>query len=115
MLIFFVIRLIVNGVALWVTAWLVKGIDIKGLSSLILAVILLGILNAIIKPVLIFLTLPINILTMGIFTFFINAFLLIAVSKLVTGFEIADFWSALVGAIVLSIINFIISFFIVRY
>jgi len=108
----FLIRWAINAVALGLTSWLVKGIDIHGVGTLFLAALVLGILNALLRPLLLILTLPLNILTLGLFTFVVNAFMLMMASKLVENFVITDFWSALVGAILLSIISFLISLFI---
>lgn len=108
----FLIRWFINAIALGLTSWLVKGIDIQGLGTLLIASLVLGILNALLRPIILLLTLPLNILTLGLFTFVVNAFMLIMASKLVEGFVITDFWSALVGAIILSIISFLISVFI---
>ncbi len=106
------IRWFINAIALGLTSWLVKGIDIQGLGTLLIASLVLGILNALLRPIILLLTLPLNILTLGLFTFVVNAFMLMMASKLVEGFVITDFWSALVGAIILSIISFLISVFI---
>ncbi|HWP49048.1 MAG TPA: phage holin family protein [Candidatus Limnocylindrales bacterium] len=108
----FLIRWFINAIALGLTSWLVKGIDIQGLGTLLIASLVLGILNALLRPIILLLTLPLNILTLGLFTFVVNAFMLMMASKLVEGFVITDFWSALVGAIILSIISFFISVFI---
>lgn len=108
----FLIRWFINAIALGLTSWLVKGIDIQGLGTLLIASLVLGILNALLRPIILLLTLPLNILTLGLFTFVVNAFMLMMASKLVEGFVITDFWSALVGAIILSIISFLISVFI---
>jgi putative membrane protein len=74
--------------------------------------LLLGFLNAFLRPILLLFMLPLNLLTLGLFTFVINAFLLLFVSQVVKGFEINGFWSALVGTILLSVISFLINLFI---
>ena len=75
----------------------------------LLAAFVLGVINAFIRPLVILITLPINILTLGIFTFFINGFLFYAVSKIVKGFVVTGFWPAFFGALLFSIISFLVS------
>lgn len=108
----FIYRWLVNALALAVSAWIVKGIEIHGVLSLFFAAIVVGVLNAFVRPIVLILTLPLNILTMGLFTFVINALMIIMASKVVRGFVVADFWSALVGAIFLAVISFLINLFV---
>jgi len=105
----FIYRWLVNALALAVSAWIVKGIEIHGVLSLFFAAIVVGVLNAFVRPVVLILTLPLNILTMGLFTFVINALMIMMASKVVRGFIVTDFWSALVGAVFLAIISFLIN------
>ncbi len=108
----FVIRWLVSAIALAITAWIIKGIEIHGIFSLLIATLVLGILNAIIRPILLILTLPINILSLGIFTFVINAIMLKITASVVEGFEIHGFWAAFVGAIFMSIISTLLTYFV---
>ncbi len=108
----FVYRWLVNAFALAVSAWIVKGIEVHGVLSLFFAAMVIGVLNAFVRPLVIILTLPLNILTMGLFTFVINGLMIMMASKVVRGFIVADFWSALVGAIFLAIISFLINLFV---
>ncbi len=108
----FVIRWLVSAIALAITAWIIKGIEIHGIFSLLIATLVLGILNAIIRPILIILTLPINILSLGIFTFVINAIMLKITASVVEGFEIHGFWAAFIGAIFMSIISTLLTYFV---
>ncbi len=103
------IRWLLNGLALLLTSRLVEGISVDGYFSALLASAFLGILNAFIRPVFIILTLPINILTLGLFTFVINGIVLMMVSGVIKGFVVAGFWSAFWGALVLSIISWLLS------
>lgn len=105
----FIVRWLINAAALGATSWIVKGIQVHSLFSLLTAALVLGFLNAFLRPILLLFMLPLNLLTLGLFTFVINAFLLLFVSQLVKGFEINGFWSALVGTILLSIISFLIN------
>ena len=87
------------------TAWVIPGIRISSFPSAILAAVAIACINAFIKPVLMFLTLPINILTLGISILFINALLFLFVAYLVPGVQIENFLSAFLGAIILSVLS----------
>lgn len=84
---------------------LIPGITVKGFGTALVLALLWGLVNITIKPILILLTLPFNILTLGIFTFIINGFLLWVLGGVVKGFEVHGFWVAVVGALFLSIIS----------
>jgi len=101
--------LILNAIAFYVTAYLVPGVTIAGWSALLVVSIVWGILSILLKPVLILLTLPINILTLGLFTFVINAMLIMLMSNLVRGFSVASFGTALVAAIVLALVSLVLN------
>lgn len=103
------IALVLNAFALILTSKIVPGINIDDFWVAILAAIIIGLVNTFIKPILIILTAPINILTLGLFTFVINAFLLYLASLMVPGFEVDGAWAAILGAIVLSVISAILS------
>jgi putative membrane protein len=104
------IRLIVNAVALWVVTLIVPGIAASGPGGLILAALILGIVNAILRPILILLSLPLELITLGLFTLVINALLFWLVGALHVGLYVAGFWPAFWGAIVMSIVSWILSF-----
>jgi putative membrane protein len=99
------IRWIVNAGALWLIATIIKGIEVRSVVAAIVAAAVLGIINAVLRPIFILLTLPINILTLGLFTFILNGGMLYLTSVLVRGFEVHGFWAAVFGALVLSIIS----------
>jgi putative membrane protein len=105
----FLLMMIINSVALIIVAKLFKGISVKGWGPLLISALVIGIVNALIKPLIILLTLPINILTLGLLTLFINGFLFYMVSKLVKGFDIKGYWNAFFGALIFSIISVILS------
>ena len=98
--------------AILVAAHLIEGIEVKGFWSAFFAAAILGVLNAFFRPILILLTLPINILTLGLFTFVINAVLMMMVSGVVGGFEVQGFWSALFGSLVISVVSWFLNSFI---
>ena len=108
----FLIRLVVNAAALWVAAQLVPGFVITGAIPLILGALVLGLINAIVRPVLVVLTLPLTLVTLGLFIFVLNAFCLWLTSRLVSGFEIQSFLSAFLGALVISIVSWILTAFV---
>jgi putative membrane protein len=107
-----VIRWLFLAVAILIAAHLIEGIEVKGLWSAVFAAAILGVLNAFFRPILIILTLPINILTLGLFTFVINAVLIMMASCVIRGFQVHSFWSALLGSLVISIVSWLLSSFI---
>ncbi len=106
------IRWLILTVAVVICAYLIEGIHVSGFFSALVAAAFLGILNALLRPLLLIVTLPINILTLGLFTFVINAILLLMVSGVVTGLEIRSFWSALGGALIIAIISWVLMSFV---
>lgn len=98
-------RLLLSTFALLLTAWLVTGIEVDGLYVAIITAIVLGLLHAVVRPVLFILTLPITIITLGLFHFVINAGLFMFAASFIDGFEVSSFWTALLGSLVVSIIN----------
>jgi len=90
-------------------SYLLDGIHVDHFLTAVFAAAVLGILNSIVRPILILLTLPINLLTFGIFTFIINAALLMLVSVIIPGFDIDGFWTAVLGSILISVINALLS------
>ena len=107
-----VIRWVLTSVALWLTSRLVSGIVVDGVLPLVLAAIVLGFVNAIVRPLVLVLTLPLNILTLGLLTFVINGAMLKLTASVVPGFLVEGFWAAVGGALLLSLISFLLSLFI---
>lgn len=103
-----IVNLIVSGLAVLISAYILPGVKVDGYVTALIVAIVLGIINAILKPILLLITLPINILTLGLFTFVINAILIILVSNIVPGFKVESFWWALLFSLVLSVINSIL-------
>jgi len=91
--------------AILAAAYLLDGIKVRDFLSAFLAAAVLGILNAFFRPLLILLTLPLNILSLGLFTFVINAFLLKMASGVIPGFEVHGFWTALFGALIITLVS----------
>lgn len=103
------IALVLNALALILTAKIVPGILVSDFTTAILAAIVLGLINTFIKPILLLITAPINLLTLGLFTFVINALVLYLASLVVPGFGVDGAWAAILGAIVLAIVSTILS------
>jgi len=103
----FLLRALIAALGLWIATQLVDGLSITDPLTLVLAAILLGVCNAFVRPILVILTLPISILTLGLFLLVINAGLLGLVALLVPNFTISGFGAALLGAIIISITGLI--------
>ena len=106
------IRWLILTAAIVAASYLIDGIRISGFFSAFCAAAVLGILNALFRPILFILTLPINIMTLGLFTFVINALLLKMASGVIPGFDVHGFWSAVFAALIISGVNWILSSFI---
>jgi putative membrane protein len=102
----FFLRWALNALALWVVSSIVPGIHASGIFATLVAALVLGILNALVRPILLVLTLPLNLLTLGLFTFVINALMLELTGAIVKGFTVDGFGSAILGALLLSLVSF---------
>ena len=102
-------NLVLNALAFYITAYLVPGVRIADFQALVVIAVVWGILSVVLKPILILLTLPVNFMTLGLFTFVINAFLIMLMSGLVRGFKVDNFGTAILAAIVLSLVNIVLS------
>lgn len=105
----FLLKWLALALAIMFTAWIIPGISISSFGTALIASVVIALVNVFIKPILVFLTLPINILTLGIFILVINALLFMFVAYLVPGVEVDGFWSAFLGALILSILSIGIS------
>jgi putative membrane protein len=108
----FLIRLCLNAMALLIVSTVIPGIEVKGTLPALSAAFFLGLVNAVVRPIILILTLPLTIVTLGLFIPLINAFLLKLVSLMIQGFEVHGFWSAVFGALLLSIVSGPLSLFI---
>lgn len=101
-----ILSILISSIAVYFTAWLLPGISVKGFGSAILVAIVLGILNAIVKPVLQFLSFPITILTLGLFLLVINTLIILLASWIMgSSFHVENFWWALLFSIIMSIVS----------
>lgn len=111
-LLILITKLAINALALVVVTCIFKGIRLDNNQALLAAAVVLALVNTYLRPFVILLTLPINILTLGLFTLVINALMLELVSWLIPAFHIDNFWTALGGALVISIISFLLNWFL---
>jgi putative membrane protein len=107
------LKLLINAAALWAAGLLVSGIDLEGsVWAILLAALVFGLVNTFIKPILKLLSLPVMIVTLGLFAVIINAGMLLLTGWLTDALEVADFWSALLGAIVISVVSAVLNVFV---
>jgi putative membrane protein len=105
----FLARLFLNALAILIAARMVPGLQLSGTGAALAAGALLGLVNVAVRPVILLLTLPFTLVTLGLFIFVVNAICLWLTSLLVPGFSIAGFWPALVGALVVSVVSWILN------
>jgi putative membrane protein len=104
-----IVRWLMLTVAIMAAAYLLPGIEVSGVFSAFFAAVILGILNALLRPLLLLLTLPLNILSLGLFTFVINALMLMMASGVISGFHIAGFWSAVFGSLIIGVVSWLLT------
>jgi putative membrane protein len=102
------VHLLISAVAVFVAARMLPGVTVDGFGTAVVVAVVLGVVNALLRPLLLLLTLPLNIMTLGLFTFVIIGGLVELVTALVPGFHVANFWWALAFALTLSVINFVL-------
>lgn len=101
----FILNLVLGTIAVFAAAYILPGVHLEGWTSALILAIVLGIINAFIRPILLILTLPINILTLGLFTFVVIALCVMLASMIVPGFKVDSFWWAMGFGVVLAIIS----------
>jgi putative membrane protein len=105
----FLLTWLLSAISLVITAWIVPGLAISGLTAALIAAVVLGLINAFVKPLLVLFTLPLTILTLGLFLFVVNAFALGLVGYFTPGFQVGGFFPALIGSLVLSFVSGILN------
>lgn len=100
-----ILKVLISAVGLLLAASLISGIEVSGIYVAIIASVILGLLNLVAKPVLVVLTLPITLLTLGLFIFVINALLFWFAASFIEGFAVSSFWTALLGSLVVSLVS----------
>lgn len=108
----FFLRLLVSAFAIWVAALAIDGIAVRGVPTVLAAAFLLGLVNATVRPVLTLLTLPLTLVTLGLFLLVVNAAMLGLVAWLLPGMQIAGFWDAVLGSILVSVVSWLASSFV---
>ena len=108
----FLVHCGITAVALWVASLIFHGVSFSNKSSLIYAALMLGIANAVIRPIVIFLTIPLTLITFGLFLLVINALMMLLVSSLVPGFKVAGFWTAFFASIFITLLSFFAGLYI---
>lgn len=103
------VRWLLLTLSVWVATFIVPGIGYDDWQSLVVAALVLGILNSVLRPLLILLSLPFVVVTFGLFLVVINAFLLVLTGYLVKGFHVASFWSALGAAVIISVVSLVLN------
>ncbi len=103
------LKWLIMALSVGIASYLIPGITVSGFFSALLVALFLGIVNTMVRPFLIFITLPITVLTLGLFTFVINALLVLLASRVVHGFEVKGFWWAMLFSIVLSVVQYILN------
>ncbi|MEO8656768.1 MAG: phage holin family protein [Ramlibacter sp.] len=102
----------ITALSLWIASLVFKGLKFDKTSSLILSALLLGFANAVVKPLLIVLTLPLTLVTFGLFLLVINALMILLVARLVPGFKVSSFWTAFFASIFISLLSIVIGAFV---
>ncbi len=107
-----IIRLLLNALAVFILANILNGVSVDGYTGAIIVAIVLSILNLLVKPVLVILTLPVTILTLGLFLLVINALIILLADKIIDGFSVSSFWTAILFSILLSILQSLLQSFL---
>ncbi len=100
-----IVRFLLNGLAVFLTAYLLPGVEVSGFGAALIVAFVLAVANVIVKPILILLTIPITVITLGLFLLVINALIILFVDFLVGGFQVGGFWWALIFSLILSLFN----------
>lgn len=108
----FLVRTLITALGLWLANAIIPGIDIRTPGTLVLAALLMGLVNALVRPVVVLLTLPLTVVTLGLFLFVINAAMFGLVASLLEGFRVSGFFSALFGWLIVSLTGVVTSWFI---
>jgi putative membrane protein len=101
----FIIRFLLNGLAIFLTAYLLPGVDVEDYGTALIVALVLSIANVIVKPILIVLTIPITVLTLGLFLLVINALIILLADWFVDGFTVDGFWWALLASVIMAVFN----------
>ncbi|HEX5392132.1 MAG TPA: phage holin family protein [Rhodocyclaceae bacterium] len=112
MLVPFLIHWATTALSLWAASYVFAGIKFTDTSSLIISALLLGLANSLVRPILVFLTLPLTVVTLGFFLLVINALMILLVSSLVSGFKVSGFWTAFFASMFISVLSYSLGLFL---
>jgi putative membrane protein len=104
----FIFKVIISAIAVFISAYILPGVSVDGFITAIIVAFVIAVLNVLLRPLLVFFTIPVTFFTLGLFLLVINAFIIIIASKFVAGFNIDGFWHALLFGIILSVITYIL-------
>ncbi len=104
-----ILRWVISAASVYVAAWLVPGVQIANAWSAFIAALIIGLINALIRPIILLLTLPVNLLTLGLFTFIVNALMFWLASSIVKGFDVTSFTAAFFGALVYWLVSWFVN------
>lgn len=107
-----ILYLLISSFSIFIGSYIIPGVKVESLVTILVVAIVLGILNTFLKPILVLLTLPITIITLGIFYLILNALIILLVSAIVPGFYVSGLWSAILFSVVISIVSFFLSLFL---
>jgi putative membrane protein len=107
-----IVRWFINALALMLVAYLYSGVKVDSIFTALIAALVLGLVNAFVRPLLVLLTLPVTVLTLGLFIFIINAFLFSFVAEVVPGFTVTGFFAALIGSLMFSVVSLVTSWLV---
>jgi putative membrane protein len=105
----FIVRVVANALAIVLAASIIPGVEVDGVLAALAAGLLLGLINAVVRPILLLLTFPITLLTLGLFLFVLNALCFWLTATVVSGFHVSGFWAAFGGALVVSIVSWLVN------
>ncbi|HEV8641976.1 MAG TPA: phage holin family protein [Methylomirabilota bacterium] len=108
----FLLRVLINAVAIYVVAVIVPGIEVDGVLTALGAGLVLGVINAVVRPILVVLTFPVTLVTLGLFLLVLNGLCLWLTSLLVKGFQVQGFWAAVFGALLVSVVSWVLTTFV---
>lgn len=108
------VKWLLSAVALLIVAYLYSGVQVSSFGSAMIAALVIGLLNTVLRPVLVVLTLPVTILTVGLFLFVVNGLMFWAASGILSGFHVAGFWAAMLGALIYSLLGLAIESLVAR-
>ncbi len=103
------LRWLISTLSVMAAAYVVPGVSVKNFWAALIAALVIGLVNALVRPILLILTLPVNILTLGLFTLVINALMFWLASSIVRGFDVANFWAAFWGALVYWLVSWLVN------